>query len=245
MLLYDRLVVSHWLSNNSIWDSTGAQLFNSSPNNPGQVLLFMLAVCLLAIVVLGFGFYLWFFFTSSEHSQVRLLNILNVYLSAICIGGGITCFIRTVTSGLGHPVTSMERIMVGFSMGAMTLTLLLISLATFLNQFKPEIYLELSVVWRHSVALMTMLFLIVIVDAFIFYHCQTSPENECTKMTIRRFVSIPVTCISLILQSIVIIDDVWGIKDIIIKFVIPTNETPVNHLQNPAQGLQNHVVSRK
>ena len=48
MLPYNRLVVDHWLSNISIWDSNRAQLFISSPNNPGHILLFMLAVCLLA-----------------------------------------------------------------------------------------------------------------------------------------------------------------------------------------------------
>ena len=242
MLLYDRLVENNWLFNASLWDSNRSQLFISGPS-PGHIFLLMLAFFLLAIVVLGFGFYLWFFITSNEHTQVRLLNILNVYFSVICIGGGITTFTRIVTSGLGNPVTSMEHILVGFHMGAISATLFLISLATFLKQLKPEVYLELSVAWRHSVALPTMLLFFVTVASLIFYHCHVSLEDECTKITIRRCVLIPSTCISCTLQSIVLIDDVWGIKNIT-NFVIPTtNETLVVHLQNPTHCLQNHVVS--
>ena len=242
MLLYDRLSENIQLFNVSLWDSNRAQLFISSPH-PGHIFLFMLAVCLLAIVVLGFGFYLWFFITSSsEHTQVRLINILNVYLSVVCIGGGITTFIRMVNTGLGYHVTSIEHIMVGFHIAAITVTLLLISLATLLNQFKPEFYLELSVVWRHSVAVPTMLLFFILMEVFILYHCSiSSMEIECTKTTIRTFLSIPATCISFIVQCIIIVDDVWGLKNIL-NLMINTNETPVNPLQNPAQEIQSQVV---
>ena len=110
MLLYHRLLENNQLFNVTLWDSNRAKLFLSS-TNPGDMFLLMLAVCLLAIIVLGFGFYLWFFFTSSEHSQVRLLNILNVYLSVGCISGSVTAFIKMLTSGLGYPDNSMERIL--------------------------------------------------------------------------------------------------------------------------------------
>ena len=109
MLLLNRLGENHQFFNITLWDSNRAQLFITSPH-PGPIILLMLAVCLLAIVVLGFGFYIWFFFTSSEHSQVRLLNILNVYLSVGCISGSVTAFINMLTSGLGYPDNSMERI---------------------------------------------------------------------------------------------------------------------------------------
>ena len=82
----------------------------------------------------------------------------------------------------------MEHILVGFNMVAMVVIYLLISLATFLNQFKPEVYLELSVAWRHWVALPTLLLFCVIIEAFILYHCSSTLENECVKITIRRFV---------------------------------------------------------
>ena len=241
MFLYDRLSENIQLFNVSLWDSNRAKLFISS-TNPYNIFLLMLAVCLLAIVVLGFGFYLWFFITGSEHSQVRLINILNVYLSVVCIGGGITTFIRMVNTGLGYQVTSIEHIMVGFHIAAITVTLLLISLATLLNQFKPEFYLELSVVWRHSVAVPTMLLFFILMEVFILYHCSiSSMEIECTKTTIRTFLSIPATCISFIVQCIIIVDDVWGLKNIL-NLMINTNETPVTPLQAPAQGLQNQVV---
>ena len=143
MLLLNRLNENHQLFNITLWDSNRAHLFLSSPQ-PGPIILLMLAVCLLAIVVLGFGFYLWFFITSSEHSQVRLINILNVYLSVICIGGGVTTFTRMVNTGLGYPVTNTEQILVGFHIVAINVNLLLITLATLLNHLKPEVYLELS-----------------------------------------------------------------------------------------------------
>ena len=129
-------------------------------------------------------------------------------------------------------------------MVALTATFLLISLATCLKQFKSEVYLDLSVAWRHSVVIPALLLFCIIVDALIFSYCYTSMENECMKITLRRFWLIPTTCVSLILQGIVIIDDFMGLKNII-NFLIPMNETPVNHLQNPTLGLQNHVVSYK
>ena len=101
MGLPERLVENHWLFDISLWDSNRAKLFASSPH-PGHILLFMLACCLVVIVVLGFGFYLWFFINSSEHSHVRLLNILNVYLSVGCTGAGIIAFSLMLTSGLGY-----------------------------------------------------------------------------------------------------------------------------------------------
>ena len=240
MLLFDRVDEYHQLFNFSLWDSNRAKLFMSSPN-PGNIYLFMLAVCLLAILLLGFGFYIWFFFTSTEHLQVRLLNVLHVYFSLGCIGGSVTAVVIMLSSGLGYSDTSIERMLVGFHMAAITVALLLISTATLLKQFKPEVYLDLSAAWSHSVALPTMLVFCIGVDAFIFYHCHISLENECSKITIRRFLLIPATCINSILQSIVIIDDVWGFRNIF-KFVLPTNETPVNHFQDSAHGLQNHEV---
>lgn len=243
MLLLNRLYENHQLFNISLWDTNRVQLFITSPH-PVHIILFVFAVFLLTINVLGYGFYIWFFITSSEHTQVRLINILNVYLSVVCIGGGITTFIRMVNTGLGYHVTSIEHIMVGFHIAAITVTLLLISLATLLNQFKPEFYLELSVVWRHSVAVPTMLLFFILMEVFILYHCSiSSMEIECTKTTIRTFLSIPATCISFIVQCIIIVDDVWGLKNIL-YLMINTNETPVNHLQNPAQGIQNQVVCR-
>ena len=241
MVLYDRLVEYHQLFNLSLWDSERAKLFISSPN-AGDIFLFMLSICLLAIVVLGFGLYIWFFMTSSEHSQVRVLNILNVYFSAVCIGGGVNAFIIILTAGLGYyNTTGMDRITALFILVAISATLLLISLATVLNHFRPEIYLDLSVAWRHSIVLPSMLLICGIVFALIFNYCSFSLDKKCMIITVRRFFLIPATCISFILQSIVIIDEIWGLKKTI-KFLIPTNETPVIELQNPALGLQNHVV---
>lgn len=240
MLLSDRLEEYHQLFDISLWDSNREKLFISSPN-PGHIFLFMLAIFLLAIVVTGFGFYLWFFVTSSDHTEVRLLNILNAYLSVGCIGGSVTAFITLLRSGLGYPDNSTEHILVGFQMVASTTTFLLISVATLLNHFKPQVYLDLSIAWRHSVALPIILLFCIIIDALILYHCCTSLENECIKITIRRCLLIPLPCICFILQGIVIIDDIWGLNNII-KYAISSNVTSVTNFENPALGLQYHVV---
>ena len=238
MLLFDRVKEYHQLFNFSLWDLNRDKLWSSSPN-PGNIFLFMLAVCLLAIALLGFGFYIWFFITSSEQSHVRLLNILNVYFSMVCIGGSVTAFGNLLASGLGYNDSTIQ-ILVNFHLVAMIMALLLISLATLLKQFKPEVYLDLSMAWRHYVVLPTMLVFCISVDASIIYHCHNSLENECMRTT-RRLLIIPAACINFILQSIVIIDDVWGFRNMI-KLVITTNETPVNPFHDPAHGLQNHVV---
>ena len=227
------------LFNVSLWDFNREKLFIASPN-PGNIFLFMLAFCLLTTALLGFGFYIWFFIIS-EQSQVRLLNILNVYFSLSCIGASVTIFGTMLASGLGYHDTNLELILAGFHLIAIMMSLLLISLATLLKQFKPEVYLDLSMAWRHFVALPTMLVFCISVVASVFYHCHNSLENECMKNTLRRFFVIPTTCINFILQSIVIIDDVWGFRNMI-NLVIPANETPVTHFQEPAHGLQNHVV---
>ena len=130
----------------------------------------------------------------------------------------------------------IQHIMVGFHIVAITLTFLFISIATLLKQFKPDVYLDLSVAWRHSVALLTMLVFCISVDVSIFYYCHISLEKECMKITVRKFLLIPATSINFILQVIVLIDDVWGFRNII------KNETPVNNFQDPALGLQHHVV---
>ena len=235
MLLYDRVDKCHQLFNISIWDINRDKLFIISAN-AGNIFLFILAVCLLAIVLLCFGFYIWFFVTSSENSQVRLLNILHVYLSVGCIEGSITTFIIMLASGLGYHDTSTERILAGFHIVAISVTFLFISIATLLKQFKPDVYLDLSVAWRHSVALLTMLVFCISVDVSIFYYCHISLEKECMKITVRKFLLIPATSINFILQVIVLIDDVWGFRNII------KNETPVTNFQDPALGLQHHVV---
>ena len=235
MLLFDRVEKYHQLFNFSLWDFNRDNLFFTGPDT-GDLFLFMLAVCLLAIVLLCFGFYIWFFVTSSEHSQVRLLNILHVYLSVGCIEGSITTFIIMLASGLGYHDTSTERILAGFHMVAISVTFLFISIATLLKQFKPDVYLDLSVAWRHSVALLTLLVFCISVDVSIFYYCHISLEKECMKITVRKFLLIPATSINFILQVIVLIDDVWGFRNII------KNETPVNNFQDPALGLQHHVV---
>ena len=68
------------LFNISLLESNNDRIYNIT--NPVEtILLTALGFCLMTENILGSGFYLWFFKTSSEQSQCRLLNILNCYLS--------------------------------------------------------------------------------------------------------------------------------------------------------------------
>ena len=49
------------------------------------VFISILGFFLVISALLGFGFYIWHLKNSNEHSQSRLLNILNGYLSAVCM----------------------------------------------------------------------------------------------------------------------------------------------------------------
>ena len=111
--------------------------------------------------------------------------------------------------------------------------------------FQPKVYLDISVAWRHYFALPTMLLFCIIMHTCLILwvkNCCISLDHECIKITGRTVFLIPVTCFSLVLQSLVIIDDICGFQNII-KFVIPINETPVINFENPNHGLHHHVVS--
>ena len=56
------------------------------------VLISLLGFLLVISALLGHGFYIWHFKTSNEQTQSRLLNILNGYLSAVCMSGSIAVF---------------------------------------------------------------------------------------------------------------------------------------------------------
>ena len=56
------------------------------------VLISLLGFLLVISALLGHGFYIWHFKSSDEHTQSRLLNILNGYLSAVCLTCSPTMF---------------------------------------------------------------------------------------------------------------------------------------------------------
>ena len=73
----------------SLWESR-SQAINDfirhySFDTIGFVFISLLGFFPVISAMLGFGFYLWHLKTSNEHTQNRLLNILNGYLSAVCM----------------------------------------------------------------------------------------------------------------------------------------------------------------
>ena len=119
-----------------------------------ELLHHILKLLLLVTAVIGFGFYLWFLISSNDQTQERLLNILNGYLSVACLGfcpfaysydfvneGLLPLYIR---SGIPFII-------------AITTSFLLISFATILNHFKPDMYLDLSLTWKHKIAFPAMI----------------------------------------------------------------------------------------
>ena len=134
------------------------------------VLISLLGFFLVISALLGFGFYLWHLKSSNEHTQSRLLNILNGYLSAVCM-----IFSPAVLNSILHlqrlptkiynkdvqddELLENEQIIVRVNAThgiAVSVLFLLISFATVLNHFKPGAYLSMSLNWRHKIAIPVM-----------------------------------------------------------------------------------------
>ena len=73
----------------SLWESrikaVNDFITHYSFDTTGFVIISLLGFLLVSSALLGFGFYLWHLKNSNQHSQSRLLNILNGYLSAVCM----------------------------------------------------------------------------------------------------------------------------------------------------------------
>ena len=233
------------LFNISLWDSVNRMspdvgtldTFDIHPIR--TVLLLCLASCLLTIVTSGFSFYLWFYITSDDQSKCRLLNILNAYLAMACIGGSLTAFFSMVTIALGYEDQVVEHAIAGFMMTVVTGSFLLASVATFLNHFKPNLYLDISISWRHCVALPTILFSTILIRVLVNISCSSS-EDDCDIKRLRKFILFPSSVITFLLKLIVIVDDFWGWKKI---FQINQNAViPMSVDQNLVWNL--HIVKK-
>ena len=225
-------------------------------------LILILQISLTITALLGFGLYLWYLKSSDEHTQSRLLNILNGYLSLTCIG-----FSLTLSTIYSLRLSQDVLIFIGVEIGgvhiiAVATTFLLISWATILNHFNPGLYLDISVSWSHKVAIPAFIFAFILVEQALYFSCQdTFPE--CNMLRVRTFVMIPATLTSFLCQLLVIIDDIWGWKKIYGRLrglcrqniVSPENdediELQVNQIQpnsqpqshDPAQGIHQNLVN--
>lgn len=236
------------LFNISLWDNfNGLSPDVGTVNNLGihpiiTILLIILGFIFLTIVTSGFSFYIWFYMTSDDQSKCRLLNILNAYLALACIGGSLMAFYVMITSAFGQEDSAGERAVAGFNMTAITGSFLLVSLATILNHFKPSLYLDISVAWRHWVALPSILVTTILIRALVFTSCG-SFHDDCDMKRLRTFVLFPSSVITFLLKLIVIIDDFWEWKNIFRlnkNAVIPININ--NSLQDPALLLDQPLV---
>ena len=94
---------------------------------------------------------------------------------------------------------------------AISVLFLLISLATVINHFKPCLYLDLSLGWRHKVAIPVLLFLFTLVEITVRSSCDL---YKCEVVRTRTLVMIPATLISFLCQIVVMVDDIWSWKSI-------------------------------
>ena len=217
-------------------------------------ILHILRLILLITSLVGFGFYLWFLYSSNDQTQRRFLNILNGYLSVACMGFSPFAYI--------YDYMNNELQLIIFRTAAplliaITTIFLLLSFATLLNHLKPDIYLELSVKWKHKLAVPKIVAFCMIVEKLMNVPC---PENflKCEVFNIRRFLIFPATITSFFGQLIVLGDIGFGWKNIyraLIGFFRSNSATPVVRINsdrmttaaqqpyNPTPVLDHHVVS--
>lgn len=97
---------------------------------------------------------------------------------------------------------------------AISITFLLISIATILNHFKPNVYLELSIGWNNKLAFPTVLLLFLLLDQVTHMSCQQPREYiECRVALVRTLVMIPSTAASFLCHFIVLVDDVFSFRN--------------------------------
>ena len=97
---------------------------------------------------------------------------------------------------------------------AIPIIFLLISFATILNHFKPDVYLELSVYWKHTTAIPILGFSFILIEQLSYRSCPEEDFMECQGSKIRNFLMIPASGTSFLSQLIVIIDVICGWKNI-------------------------------
>ena len=182
-------------------------------NDVWTVFILILRVSMTITACLGFGLYLWYLKTSGDQSQSRLLNILNGYLSLTCIGFSLILLANYIAQPEeDEPYLIFYRIAAVFVIAVSTI-FVFISLATILNHFMPGLYLDISVSWRHEIAIPLLIFLFILAEQTLYFSC---PEKflQCEVFRLRTFVMIPATLSSFICQLLVIIDDIWGWRSI-------------------------------
>lgn len=216
-------------------------------------LLHILRLLLLVTAYVGFSFYLWFLYSSNDQTQRRLLNILNGYLSVACMGFCPFAYI--------YDYLNFELQLICIRAGApfliaISTIFLLLSFATILNHFKPDMYLEMSLSWKHKIAVPIIIGFCFLLEKLMNYPCS---ENflKCEVPNLRRFLIIPATVTSLICQLFVIVDVSFSWRNLywaLLGLFRSISVTPVVRIEpeimataaqqpyNPTPVLDHHVV---
>ena len=237
------------------------------------VLISLLGFLLVISALIGFGFFLWYLKSSDEHTQTRLLNILNGYLSAACMScsPAVLTIILFVTINRGlweEELKKNEYFLMSVKVTithliAVSVLFLLISCATVLNHFKPGLYLDISLSWRHKIAIPAMIISFILTEQSFHASCDHWDKIDnvlkCEVFRIRTMFVIPATVTSFLCQIIVVVDDIWGWKKIynaLRHFLRPNIVTSINNgdiemvdlpaapgqeLYHPSHSLDHHV----
>ena len=217
----------------------------------GAFIVIPLALSFLIISELGFIFYLWYLNSCPDHDQRRLLNILYGYLSLVCLGAGLSAvtviILLTFPSGDQTYVWQINaRISVAI-ISALSITFLLISFAAALSHFKPNLYLEISLRWKNEVAIPVQVLSVIFIENVLRLSCVESDDiGHCEVDKLRVRVTIPITVASCLGQLVVVVDAIWGWKNILtvlrgfcIKWKSSTVAPAPENSQEPANNPTN------
>ena len=126
---------------------------------------------------------------------------------------------------------------------ALSITSLLISFATALSHFKPNLYLEISLRWKNKVAIPVLVLIVIFMENMLSLSCVESGPPTCELKKLRVRVTIPVTVTCFFSQLVVVVDDNWSWMDILTKlrrFFIKCNPStstvapaPENNSESP------------
>ena len=194
---------------------------------PDFVIIYVFGFFMVTLAVIGFSFYLWNLRGSNEHTQSRLLNMLHGYLSVACMGCSPAVFnlmLHVIISAYRalHDSELWENKQFDWSIRvtvfhfiAIAVLFLLISIATVINHFKPGLYLDVSLAWRHKVAIPILLFIFILTEKTLRLSCDHMDRTfKCEVVKTRTIVMIPATVISFLCQIVVVVDDIWRWKNI-------------------------------
>ena len=234
-----------WISRSTAFNDL---MQSSNVEEKDIVIICVFGLSMVMLALIGFGFYLWNLKSSDEHTQSRLLNILHGYLSVACLGCSPAVFNFMLQLKVQRPYTvlsysepsenklffwSVRVTFVHFI--AISVLFLLISLATVMNHFKPGLYLDISLAWRHKIAIPFLLILFTLTEITFQSSCNhLNRVFKCEAVKTRTLVIIPATLISFLCQVVVVVDDIWSWKRIyqrVRRFFRPNIVTPIHNVE--------------